>query len=1051
MTEINVLKVPFRKLKWIAHLSDIHIRNLKRHREYEECFEKVYGELRKLPSNTVIYVGGDIVHAKTQMSPELIHQTSMFFENLADIAPTIIITGNHDCNLNNRSRMDALSPIVKNLNHPNLHYLKETGVYKIADTCFSVMSVFDNKKNYIKASDIESVNKISLFHGTVERSQTDFGFKLKSDIKINMFKGYDLALLGDIHKHQYLNRKKTVAYAGSLIAQNHGEDLNKGFLIWDVLKKKSEFIRVYNDYGYYTLDIDNGKVPEVDDMPPKARLRARISNTDAAQLKKVLAVIRHKYGIKDVTVNRVDGFGVDKIRGDKRINVGDITSSDYQYKLIEDYLQRNHIVSDDILVRIKNINDNLNSQLPEEDITRNVDWKIKSFEFENMFCYGKGNKIDFTKLDGIVGLFAPNAAGKSALLDALSFCLYDTCSRAFKANNVLNNKQKNFKCKVSLEINGLNYFIERKAAKQKNGHVKVNVNFWMVDDAGEEISLNGDQRRSTNANIRKVIGTYEDFVLTVLSLQNNNTVFIDKKQKERKELLAQFMGMSIFDELYTLAHEEVGEVSAILKDFGKQNYDQELHEVELDFRQYKDVQKELKKDKRGLTKDKRNLNEEIITSSKRLKPIDESIVDIDKLLDDKIFLNEDLNSIDTRLGSIKGLVQENKIRSKELEERVEKYTDENVNSKYLKLKQYEKERHQTKIEIDKLKIEVRHKLDKIEKLGNLEYDPDCDYCMSNPFTLDAIKTNKEIESDKEIAKQYVDKIDNLDKIIVNTAFVRKDKIDFDRALSALQSIGIQQNKSESEETLLKERKKNIIIQISNIEQKITEHHAKEKDISFNKQIEEEIDRLKNEVDNLEYQIEVVDDKLETAHGQIKVAETKKKTIIDTINKIQDLEEKFEAYKYYLDAIKRDGVPYELITKALPTIEGEVNDILAQIVDFAIILEMDGKNINTYLAYDEDNMWPLEMSSGMERFISSLAMRVGLINVSNLPCSNFLAIDEGFGNMDADNLNSVYMLFQYLKTRFQFTLIVSHIEQMRDTVDTLLEIKKEFNYSNIKFL
>ena len=392
MTEINVLKVPFRKLKWIAHLSDIHIRNLKRHREYEECFEKVYGELRKLPSNTVIYVGGDIVHAKTQMSPELIHQTSMFFENLADIAPTIIITGNHDCNLNNRSRMDALSPIVKNLNHPNLHYLKETGVYKIADTCFSVMSVFDNKKNYIKASDIESVNKISLFHGTVERSQTDFGFKLKSDIKINMFKGYDLALLGDIHKHQYLNRKKTVAYAGSLIAQNHGEDLNKGFLIWDVLKKKSEFIRVYNDYGYYTLDIDNGKVPEVDDMPPKARLRARISNTDAAQLKKVLAVIRHKYGIKDVTVNRVDGFGVDKIRGDKRINVGDITSSDYQYKLIEDYLQRNHIVSDDILVRIKNINDNLNSQLPEEEVSRNVNWNLKKFEFSNI-CIGTSSLI----------------------------------------------------------------------------------------------------------------------------------------------------------------------------------------------------------------------------------------------------------------------------------------------------------------------------------------------------------------------------------------------------------------------------------------------------------------------------------------------------------------------------------------------------------------------------------------------------------------------------------------------------------------------------------
>ena len=59
----------------------------------------------------------------------------------------------------------------------------------------------------------------------------------------------------------------------------------------------------------------------------------------------------------------------------------------------------------------------------------------------------------------------------------------------------------------------------------------------MVDETGEEISLNGDQRRTTDINIKKVIGTYDDFVLTSLSLQNNSTVFIDKTQKERKDLL----------------------------------------------------------------------------------------------------------------------------------------------------------------------------------------------------------------------------------------------------------------------------------------------------------------------------------------------------------------------------------------------------------------------------------------------------------------------------------------------------------------------------------
>ena len=87
---------------------------------------------------------------------------------------------------------------------------------------------------------------------------------------------------------------------------------------------------------------------------------------------------------------------------------------------------------------------------------------------------------------------------------------------------------------------------------------------------------------------------------------------------------------------------------------------------------------------------------------------------------------------------------------------------------------------------------------------------------------------------------------------------------------------------------------------------------------------------------------------------------------------------------------------------------------------------------------------------MERFVSSLAIRVGLMNVSNLPRSNFLAIDEGWGTMDSENLNSVSQLFQYLKTQFQFSFVVSHIESMRDFVDTLLEIKKVSGSSSVRF-
>ena len=43
-----------------------------------------------------------------------------------------------------------------------------------------------------------------------------------------------------------------------------------------------------------------------------------------------------------------------------------------------------------------------------------------------------------------------------------------------------------------------------------------------------------------------------------------------------------------------------------------------------------------------------------------------------------------------------------------------------------------------------------------------------------------------------------------------------------------------------------------------------------------------------------------------------------------------------------------------------------------------------------------------------------------------------------------------MLFQYLKSQFQFAFVVSHIESMRDTVDSLLEITKINNFSELRF-
>jgi len=217
---------------------------------------------------------------------------------------------------------------------------------------------------------------------------------------------------------------------------------------------------------------------------------------------------------------------------------------------------------------------------------------------------------------------------------------------------------------------------------------------------------------------------------------------------------------------------------------------------------------------------------------------------------------------------------------------------------------------------------------------------------------------------------------------------------------------------------------------------------------FNEKLHIKIEDAERDLDNWRKSIKILLSGKSDMTSALARLDSKKETIDENVKKIQKLESRYAAYKYFIEAVQRDGVPYELITKALPVVEGAVNDILAQIVDFQILFEMDGKNINCHIVYDEDNIWPLELSSGMERFISSLAIRVGLINVSSLPASNFLAIDEGWGTMDSENLNSVYNLFQFLKSQFKFTMIISHIDTMRDAVDTLLDIKKVDGFSSV---
>ena len=1074
-------------IKTIAHLADIHIRKLHRFVEYRQVFKKLYKQLKDLKPDA-IYIGGDVVHGKLDTSPEEVRMVANFFLELCKIAPTIVIPGNHDCNLNNKSREDTLSPIVDLVQKitPNLHYWKKSGVYTIDNVDFGHMSIFDHDKEGNQLTDglpnpddLKNKHKVALFHGGVDKHLYDNGFAVRDEhVKLDTFAGYDMVLLGDIHKRQFLNEEETIAYPGSLIQQNYSEEPSHGFLLWNVETKKAEYHEVENDYGYKILKVEEGEIKnsttndnpfELTFMPPKGRVKIKFWDTTLEQIKDIQIGLRKQYPkLKEIITERQDNISIGSDRENK-LDIGDVRDVNYQNELLEDFLKRNvDGIDDKTIQRVQKINEMTNDspEIYDGDITRNVDWKIKSFEFDNMFCYGKGNKIDFSKLDGTVGVVAPNHSGKSSIMDAIAYTIYDVCSRTTRALDVMNKKRQTFRAKLNLEINGIDYWIERDAQYKKRQHkdgtkthmCPVKVKFYMIDDAGEEVDLSGAARfnsaygSGTNEEIKKVLGTFDDFILTSLSLQTNGMNFLDKKQAERKKILSTFMDIEVFEQLETIAKSDSNEERIMLRQFQKKDSYKEIGTINQRITELEKDEKELANKDKQIDDKLTDLETKKIELVKKLYKIDETY-DIDELQTLKNSSYSEKQDIEKKLKEDKEYKETLRPMYMDYHKKLAEVDEEKIQSDYEDYKEIKKALREIKSQMKLIETKSKSLNRHADDLKKFEYDENCEYCIKNG--KEQIHEQEEIQSQlmdldeeyKEWETHFKLKSYALEKLGDAEKRNRDYKI-FSDELNQISHDAVKiGGKIDKNEARLKHLESNL----NNIDSKISRYYELEQKIETNNDLNEQISTLTDKISQLQIESISVDKEYKKVLSTLSVAKNQKQQIEDDIQKLVDIEQKILDYDLYLLALSKDGVPYELISKAIPAIEREINYVLENMnAGFHIELEMKDKMIDAFICYGDDK-WNLELSSGMERFVSSLAIRIGLINVSTLPRPNFIIVDEGFGALDSDNIANMQGAFQYLRTQFDFTMIITHLDTIKDYMDTLIPIDVENGISKVTYV
>ena len=690
--ELNVLndeneisKISFHyleEIKFIYHISDVHIQLYKRHHEYEQSFQKFYEYLKNekkkynisSDKNTNIPLicccTGDLLHSKTDLSPECVQVCYNFLKSISNIMPLVVIPGNHDLNMNNKNKLDSITPILSDLPNINpIYYLKQTGIYQMNNIFFSHSSIFDYKiinPNDIDTKNMNHARKVMLYHGRVNGAILFNGLSISGEqnnknktITPSSFDGYDLCLFGDIHKQQFI--KPHMGYAGSFIQQNMGEDIvNHGIIKWDVSQKIGEFIKFECDYAYLTINIkDKQAEPHfyLEDNNDKKNLRVRFlyQNTPVSFINDYLTNLKLKHNVIEYTFQNNDIVSRNKVETNKLV---DITSPETQNIYIGEYLKTNTNANEKEIEMIKLLNIAQNKSLEEENknkIYQISNFKIKKLEFHNLFSYGTNNVINFDNFNSIVGIIAPNYAGKSSILDIILYTLYDKVSRKGTIKDIINNRKQNFYIKMTININEWTYYIEKQGSRTKKG-ANVKISFYRQDTNGSVERLEDDSVLKTKKVVASYFGDYEDIINTSFSIQNNNSSFIDSENTQRRKELERILRLDFIEELIKKANTTYVKNKNILNHIEtKVDHDKIVKTIE-DKNTLEQRLNEFKKTKSFLETTVKNLRSTLLEKTKQINYINENDLQNYESISEKI---KDINTtISENISNINQYVNE---------------------------------------------------------------------------------------------------------------------------------------------------------------------------------------------------------------------------------------------------------------------------------------------------------------------------------------------------------------------------------------------------------
>lgn len=1043
----------------IIHLADTHIRLVRYHDDYRFIFDKLYEQIRLENPDFIVHCG-DIVHNKITMSPELIPMVSDFLKNLADIAPTYVIPGNHDGVLKNTNRMDAITPIAQQLNHPQLHYTRNSVIYQPNDDItLHAWSPFD-KDNWSSVTDNSKIN-ICLFHGSVTGVTTDIGYTFEEgELNPSNFNDFDYAFLGDIHKSdQSIDDSSKKRYVGSTIQQNFGETDDKGFLAWEIHSKNqftTKHVKIPHPRPFVTIDVDeNGELPKNLEIQEGSRVRLMPNSVlPFDRIKYLTSLVQTTYRPEYVNfVNKNNNFQRDIVCEDQNIeNIRELVT---QELLLKEFIKK-YQLSENVRKKIFELNETYNKNASTNDESlRNFNYNIRELKWSNLYNYGPNNQINFDNLSGVVGVFGKNYSGKSSIFDGLLLGMHNSDSKASRKNlHYVNENKELAEIEVSIGLGEINLNIQRKIEKyvKKNGskemeEARVDVEFFIHDlNDGRIINKTQETRSLTDSEIQRYIGSLDNFLLSSMAAQNRGQQFLELGPTDRKKIIAKFLDLDFFDKKYYHAKERLKELQGIIKNFGDTNFTSRKSIVEEEKTKTEQKIIEQKSECLALKQQISELEKEIHQLEPQINN-DLEVIDIDGVLLEKDSLGHEKTKIQNNLEKSQHKLRQNRELIKKYSNILEQIDIEEVrNQKRVtreKFLEISKQKNLLSQQKSKFKMEAK----KTELLEQVPCGSEFSHCQFIENAWQAKESLSELEENVRLLKF---ELENLEKMQWDSEETRLEEFErtYEQSLRESQKLSSENDKIQWRISEFQSNLQTIVDEIIALSEKEESYKQNQKQQQKHTELQQQIAQNKKEIDQLNKQLTMCEAKHLNLHGEIGRLNEQNKRIVEEETRYNQIIEEYSANEILSKAYHPKGIQFSIIKQKLPIINDEIKKCLHGIVDFDVFLSADNKKLEIYIQHPKYNPRPIEGCSGAEKALASMAFRLALLSVSHLPKSNIFILDEPGTSLDEDNLDGFVKMLQMIKENFQVVFLISHMETLKDVVDSIIEIDNVDGYAHV---